>query len=191
MATGGAFLLYVGIAGSGIRDGLKSIVGGQLPAPKAGGGQAVAKAQVSLEAQGVPAEGADPSAAGAGAHPELATAALRYVGIPYQWGGTSRTGGLDCSGLVYVAFQDAENITPPRTTYTLIAWKQLQPISRASVGAGDLLFWPKIGPPSHVGIAVDNSRVVHAPRPGKTVEVVPINQAFTGGMQPSCTRWRG
>jgi cell wall-associated NlpC family hydrolase len=190
MASAGAFLLYVGIGGQSIRDGLKSIAAGQLPPPRTGGAQNVQKAQVSLQAQGVPATGAT-ATAGAGPHPELAKAALAYVGIPYQWGGTSRTSGLDCSGLVYVAFQDAEGVTPPRTTYTLIAWKQITPITRADVGAGDLLFWPRIGPPSHVGIAVDGSTVVHAPRPGKSVEVVPISAAFTGGMQPTPYRWKG
>lgn len=190
MATGGAFLLYVGIAGSGIRSGLKTIAGGQLPKPRTGGAN-VAKAAVSLEAQGVPSAGGTSAGAGAGPHPELATAALRYVGVPYLWGGTSRTGGLDCSGLTYVSFQDAEGVTPPRTTYTLVSWRQLSAINRADVGAGDLLFWPRTGPPSHVGIAVDSTHVVHAPRPGKTVEVVAIDQAFTGGAQPFCMRWHG
>lgn len=190
MATAGAFLLYVGINDTSIRDGLKSVAGGKLPARKTGGGQAVAKAEVSLSGQGVPSAGGAPGPVGRGPHPELAQAAQRYLGVQYLWGGTSAK-GMDCSGLTYLSFYDAYGVKPPRTTYTLVAWRALTPVAREDVGAGDLLFWPKVGPPSHVGIAMDNEHVIHAPRPGKVVQVVPISQAFTGGLAPTCFRYTG
>lgn len=189
MAAAGGFLLYVGIAGSGIREGMRSLVAGQLPAVRTGGGQYTAKGEAALNKQGVPDDGGGVGV-GSGPHPELYQAALKYKGVPYVWGGTTPR-GLDCSGLVVLAFRDAYNVVPPRVTTTQVAWRALKKISRAEVGAGDLLFWPPGGAPSHVAIAGSNSVCIHAPRPGKVVQVVPINQAFTGGMQPSCYRYTG
>lgn len=189
MAAAGGFLLYIGIAGSGIREGLKSLSRGSLPEKRKGGGEYTSKGEAALNKQGVPADGAGPDV-GSGPHPELAAAALKYKGVPYVWGGTTPK-GLDCSGLVVLAFRDAYGVIPPRVTTLQVAWKPLHKIKRSEVGAGDILFWPPGGAPSHVGIAVDNTRVVHAPRPGSHVKVVPINQAFPGGIQPSCYRYTG
>lgn len=188
MAAAGGFLLYVGIQDSGIRDGLKSLVGGSLPAakPKAGGAADQAASTIAEKSAG--ASGG--ATVGAGPHPEIAHAALAYLGVPYRWGGEDRS-GMDCSGLVVSSFQDAVGVNPPRTTQLQQMWRQLQSISRAEFGAGDLAFWPQHGAASHVAIGLDNGHVVHAPRPGKNVEVVPVGQAFTGGMQPLCMRWVG
>jgi len=41
-----------------------------------------------------------------GAPEALLRAALRQTGVPYRWGGRSRR-GVDCVGLVFVAFRDA------------------------------------------------------------------------------------
>lgn len=188
MATAGAFLLYVGITGSGIRGGLKALVGGKLPERKEPKGDALAKAETSLSAQGVMPNITGASAGGPRA--KLAQAALKYVGVPYRWGGTTRA-GMDCSGLVVLAFRDAYGVTPPRTTYVQVVWKKLRKIKNSEIAAGDVLFWPRIGPPSHVGIAVSTSEVVHAPKPGQKVKVVPINQAFTGGAAPVAMRYVG
>lgn len=188
MATAGAFLLYIGIQGVPVREGLKSLVSGSLPqgAPKAGG--AVASAEAAL-AQGAGAAG---SGAGSptGAGSKLAQAALAYRGVPYMTGGQSRK-GMDCSGLVVKAFQDAYGITPPRTTYVQVVWKQLKPVPAGQMAAGDLCFWPAIGPPGHVAIAISATEVIHAPRPGKVVEVVPVSRAFVGGARPLVLRYTG
>lgn len=189
MATAGAFLLYIGINGVSIRDGLKAVSGGKLPARKTSSGDALTKAEISLSNQGLPGDGGS-AHVGAGPHPELADAALKFKGVPYRWGGMSRK-GMDCSGLFVLAFEGAYGVTPPRTTYMQVAWKQLKRIDRQDVGAGDLLFWPRVGPPSHVGIATSNTEVVHAAKPGTVVSVVPISRAFTGGQQPQCYRYVG
>ncbi|MGW2795176.1 C40 family peptidase [Streptomyces sp. NPDC001251] len=188
MATAGGFLMYVGISGNSIRDGLKALVGGKLPSIKTKPGGAIAKAEGAVSGPSGTAAGG--GAVGAGPHPELVAAAQKYLGVPYLWGGTSAK-GIDCSGLVVAAFQDAYHVTPPRTTYVQVVWSALKPIDNSQIGAGDLLFWPKVGPPGHVGIAVDSTHVIHAPRPGKKVEIVPINQAYTGGAAPTARRYVG
>lgn len=190
MAAAGGFLLYVGIQDSGIRGGLKSLVGGTLPAAKektAGGAADQAAGTITGGSKTTASGGAT---VGSGPHPEIASAGLKYIGVPYRWGGED-TSGMDCSGLVVSSFQDAVGVNPPRTTQAQQRWKQLQPISRAEFGAGDLAFWPQHGAASHVAIGLDNGHVVHAPRPGRNVEAVPVNQAFTGGMEPICMRWVG
>jgi cell wall-associated NlpC family hydrolase len=70
-------------------------------------------------------------------------------------------------------------------------WKSLQKISNDQIEAGDLLFWPRTGPPGHVGIATSGTKVVHSPRPGKKVENVPITQAYTNGAAPVAYRYVG
>lgn len=185
MATAGGVLLYAGLSGAGIRNTLQEISRGRLPELREPSGDAIAKAEAEL-AKG--SEAAVGDGDGGGSHQKLVAAALKYRGVPYRWGGTSRK-GIDCSGLVVRAFQDAYGVTPPRTTYTQVAWSKLHKVS--DIKAGDLLFWPRGGSPSHVGIAVNGSQVVHAPRPGKVVQVVSISRAFTGGMKPAVYRYKG
>ena len=109
----------------------------------------------------------------------------------YRLGGASRD-GIDCSALVQVAFRDGIGVLPPRTTYTQVKWNQLRKVPREDAGPGDLAFWPAGGSPGHVAIVVDDGRtVIHAPRPGKVVEVVPIGSAFTGGLKPDVYRYVG
>lgn len=189
MATAGAFLLYIGIQDVGIRDGLKSIAGGALPVGKPKTNAALDKANASVN-QAATASTTPVGSVSGGPHPELSAAAKKYLGVPYAWGGTTSK-GVDCSGLVVLSFQDAEGITPPRTTMTQVNWSQLQEIGRGDVGAGDLLFWPSTGAPGHVGIAMSGDDVIHAPKPGDVVKIVPIREAYTGGASPKCMRWKG
>ncbi|MGW2016858.1 C40 family peptidase [Streptomyces sp. NPDC001927] len=103
--------------------------------------------------------------------------ALGQLGTPYQWGGSctnphgpNPSERCDCSSLTQRAYGVAgKQIT--RTTYTQIHDGHAVPTS--AIQPGDLLF--AVGSasrPEHVAMAIGYGYVVHAPKPGRVVEVV-------------------
>ena len=103
-----------------------------------------------------------------------AVAALRQVGVPYRYGGSS-TSGFDCSGLVKYAYAKA-GTDMPRTTSAL--WQGLRPVSGNDLKVGDVLFFNIEGKMSHVGLYLGDRRFVHAPSTGKTVTVASLDAAY-------------
>jgi len=102
--------------------------------------------------------------------------ALHYLGVPYLWGGTSRA-GLDCSGLVWLAFHEI-GITLPRTAQA--QYEATGRVSKDELQPGDLVFfWATDGVQwvSHVGMYVGQGQMVDAPTTGAVVRVEPV---FTG-----------
>lgn len=95
-----------------------------------------------------------------------AAIAVRAVGVPYRWGGTSPAGGFDCSGLVYWVYGRL-GIQLPHSSYAL--YDQGRHIARSRMKVGDLLFFSGLG---HVGIYIGRGRMVHAPHSGTRVQVV-------------------
>jgi len=97
-----------------------------------------------------------------GSSPEaVARTARGYVGTPYVWGGTSRT-GMDCSGLVQTVFA-SHRLALPRVAPDQASrgWA----VKPRFIRAGDLLFFTNhlgSGLIEHVGIAVDGQHMVHA-----------------------------
>jgi cell wall-associated NlpC family hydrolase len=104
-----------------------------------------------------------------------AAIAVKEVGVPYRWGGTSPAAGFDCSGLVYWAYGRL-GIEVPHSSYAL--WDQGRQIARSKMKAGDLLFFSGLG---HVGIYIGRGRMVHAPHSGTTVQVVSLGRSSYGG----------
>ena len=87
----------------------------------------------------------------------LTRSALRFLGVPYSFGGTS-TSGFDCSGFVQHVFAML-GIALPRT-----ADAQYDVGHRAVGGPrpGDLVFFDTYGGVSHVGIYLGGGKFVHA-----------------------------
>jgi hypothetical protein len=97
------------------------------------------------------------------------------LGVPYQWGGTSRS-GVDCSGLMYLAFQHF-GISIPRVTYDQInAGRIVKNIQSAQ--PGDLIFFDSDhnGTPSHVGMYMGNNQIVVADTTGTPVRIRSLAQ---------------
>jgi peptidoglycan DL-endopeptidase CwlO len=100
----------------------------------------------------------------AGGHPEAATIATQYLGVPYVWGGASPS-GFDCSGLVMYVYAQL-GISLPH--YTVSQWNATIPISTSELQPGDLVFFDGL---SHVGIYIGGGRFIHAPYTGTVVQV--------------------
>lgn len=112
------------------------------------------------------------SAAGNGQ--ALVNTAMKYLGVPYVWGGTSPR-GFDCSGLmVYVCKQ--HGISLPRTAASQRNVGRY--VSRANLLPGDLVFFKSGGRISHVGMYVGNGNMIHAPHTGDVVKIASINSTY-------------
>lgn len=80
--------------------------------------------------------------------------ALQFSGVRYRYGGTTKK-GMDCSGLLYVAFGE-NNIQLPRTTYHMA--EEGKRVRINDVVKGDLLFFrTRRGSKriNHVGMVVE------------------------------------
>ncbi len=107
-------------------------------------------------------------------NPGLLAQVLRFgahqIGVPYQWGGTTRAGGFDCSGLIYAAYRRAGYAGIGRTTYDQI--KQGVSVGINHLKPGDIVF-PE---PGHEGLYVGNGMVLEAPHTGTNVSLIPLNK---------------
>jgi peptidoglycan DL-endopeptidase CwlO len=112
--------------------------------------------------------------AAAGGHPEAASIALEYLGVPYQWGGASPSSGFDCSGLVVYVYAQLGVQLPH---YAAAQYGYGTPVAAGQLQAGDLVFFDGL---SHVGIYIGNGEIVHAPETGDVVKITPLSQFGAG-----------
>lgn len=108
-----------------------------------------------------------------GGHPEAATLAMQYLGVPYVWGGSTPT-GFDCSGLVMYVFARL-GISLPH--YAAAQYGYGAAVSADQLQPGDLVFFDGLG---HVGIYIGNGQMIHAPHTGDVVKISPLTD-FGGG----------
>jgi NlpC/P60 family protein len=103
--------------------------------------------------------------------------ASRFIGTPYVWGGDSLKKGVDCSGLIQQVFKHY-GINLPRTTYDMIG--EGKAVGLKGLRPGDLMFFDTSSRsgPDHVGIYLGNGKMIHAPRPGKSVEIVDVTKGY-------------
>lgn len=105
---------------------------------------------------------------------QAAVIALRQIGVPYRYGGTT-VQGFDCSGLVQYAYANAGKRIPRTTSEQ---WKQLTPVNGGRMRVGDLLFFRIEGRISHVGLYLGDRRFVHAPSTGRRVTVAELDSDY-------------
>ena len=132
---------------------------------------------------------------------EVLSRAMRFVGMPYVWGGNSEheqhlfgqvvPGGFDCSGFTLRVYRSEPFANAPglgdvligRSTYELSAEiGRARRIALESVRAGDMIFFGDRGPKSkpdevnHMGISLGNGWMVHSSRYGTTI--TPISDYY-------------
>lgn len=115
--------------------------------------------------------GAAPSAGGATAAKVIGIA-MKYVGVPYVWGGTTPR-GFDCSGLLQYSFKQA-GVSLPRVSQDQM--RVGTAVRMADVRPGDLVF-PADG--HHVAMVIGPGKIIEAPRTGLNVRVASLRSTFT------------
>lgn len=110
----------------------------------------------------------------------VAAVAQTYIGVPYKWAGETRA-GLDCSGLVLVAYRDGAGIKLPHLA-TLQAARGKQVASQSNVQPGDLVCWGSPGNVPHIAIALNTQTCVAAWTYGVGVTEGPIHQKAVPGL---------
>jgi cell wall-associated NlpC family hydrolase len=115
----------------------------------------------------------DPAPSGLG--DRIVDIGMRYLGVPYVWGGAS-TKGFDCSGLtMYVLGKVGVDL--PHSSG--LQFQMGTPVGRDSLRPGDLVFFGS--PVHHVGIYVGGGEYLHAPYTGEVVRVSALNRSDYAG----------
>jgi hypothetical protein len=119
------------------------------------------------------------TALGGGSSSQLAVVAdaEKYIGVPYRWGGTDPSTGLDCSGLTQRVYADLGISLPRTASQQATAGRPVGSLDQAQ--PGDLVFFdysasrPGV---DHVGIYIGNGQMIAAPQEGESVKVQSVGK---------------
>jgi cell wall-associated NlpC family hydrolase len=106
----------------------------------------------------------------------LVSRAMKYLGTPYRYGGTSPSTGFDCSGFVYYLYGAALGQRIPRMPHDMA--REGTPVARSDLQRGDLVFFGHRGTFTHVGIYAGNGQFVHATHRGAPVSVTALDADY-------------
>ncbi len=101
----------------------------------------------------------------------VAGIAMRYLGVPYVWGGASPS-GFDCSGLIAYVYAQV-GVSLPH--YTGAQWNVGVPVSRSDLQPGDLVFFDGLG---HEGLYIGGGQFIHAPHSGDVVKISSLSESW-------------
>jgi len=113
---------------------------------------------------------------------KAAKLALRYLGTPYVWAGTTPS-GFDCSGFtrfVYSRF----GVRLDHSSYA--QWGAGRHVRRGHLRPGDLVFFGL----GHVGIWLGHGRFIHSPHTGEVVSVDRIDRGWYASTYSGAVRLR-
>ncbi len=109
-----------------------------------------------------------------------------YIGVPYKWGGTTRS-GMDCSAFTRAAYRETYGIELPRTSKQMYQLGQFVS-RRQDLHSGDLVFFKDTysgAGISHVGVYLGDGQFAHASS-SRGVTITPLsnpyfNKRYAGG----------
>jgi cell wall-associated NlpC family hydrolase len=108
----------------------------------------------------------------ANVHGGVVGIAMRYLGVPYVWGGSSPR-GFDCSGLVAYVFAQI-GVSLPHSSYAMYGMGT--PVSISQLQPGDLVFFTGA---SHMGIYIGGGQFIHAPHTGDVVKISSLSGYYS------------
>ena len=109
-----------------------------------------------------------PTGAPPSTHGGVVGIAMQYLGIPYQWGGSSPSTGFDCSGFVMFVYSQV-GVSLPHNAAAQYGYGS--PVSRSELQPGDLVFFNGLG---HNGIYIGGNQFIHSPHTGDVVKISPM-----------------
>jgi peptidoglycan DL-endopeptidase CwlO len=114
------------------------------------------------------------TAAGTASESAVVDEARKYLGVPYLWGGTDPSKGLDCSGFTQLVFGNLGIDLPRVSAQQATAGRPVA--SLADARPGDLVFFDHSSRPGidHVGVYIGNGQMIAAPQAGEVVKVQPV-----------------
>lgn len=108
------------------------------------------------------------SAGNATVRQKLVAYAKQFLGNRYVFGGTSLSGGIDCSGFTMRIYQKF-GYSISRTSRTQASVGRT--ISASQVKPGDLVFYAKSGRINHVAMYIGNGQIIHASNPRSGIKI--------------------
>jgi cell wall-associated NlpC family hydrolase len=129
-----------------------------------------------------PAVAPPPDPEQAQGRPAVVAEALRYLGAPYRWGGSSPS-GFDCSGFVMYVFSKVGVALPHNAAEQYGVGRA---VARSELAPGDVVFFNGL---SHAGIYIGHGRFVHAPHSGEVVEISRLSKRWYGSAYEGARRY--
>ena len=104
-------------------------------------------------------------------HTAVVRIALKYLGVPYRWGGLTPA-GFDCSG--FVKYLHARvGISIPHNVAA--QYRYGTPVSRDQLKPGDLVFFDRL---RHNGVYIGHGQFIHASRTGDRVKISSLDESW-------------
>lgn len=113
---------------------------------------------------------------------------VKYVGVPYVYGGTTAK-GFDCSGFTQHVFKnigiDLPRVASSQATIdksSALKEKTTTITNKSDIQAGDLIFFSNSpGSVSHVGIALEDNKYIHASTSKKSITIADRSGSYYNG----------
>ena len=103
---------------------------------------------------------------------QVVAISMRYLGVPYKWGGASPSTGFDCSGFTMYVFAQI-GVSLPH--YAAAQYAMGVPVARSQLQPGDLVFFRGLG---HMGMYIGGGNFIHAPQTGDVVKISSLNEPY-------------
>jgi len=112
----------------------------------------------------------------------LIATGLRFVGIPYLWGGTTPK-GFDCSGLVQRIFRLNGMILPRDSDMQARFGRERAVAGPRDLVPGDLVFFGRAeGTITHVGLVLSEAKFLHAYGQVRINSLDPAEDGYDSGL---------